>query len=320
MRIVMSGGAGFVGGALARRLRGRGNDVVGLVRSAASPGARALADIGCEVVVDDLFDTGRLATLMAGADGVIHAAGSYRIGISGAERPAMWDANVGTTTRMLDAAGKASVPRIVYVSTVNVFGNTKGKVVDETYRRNPADGFLSWYDETKFRAHEIAEEHIRHGALIVIVMPSQVYGPGDHSGFGEQMSLAHAGRLRYRAVDDVSVGLVHVDDLATGIVAALDGGRIGESYVLSGPRLTLADATAQAAALAGRGLPRLRIPSPLLRLMAPLGRLVGRANLREVVESSAGVTYWANHDKATRELAFTPRDFETGLRDTFGAG
>ena len=55
----------------------------------------------------------------------------------------MWDANVGTTERVLDAAIAEHVRRIVYVSTVNVFGNTHGAVVDETYRRDLAAGFLS---------------------------------------------------------------------------------------------------------------------------------------------------------------------------------
>jgi dihydroflavonol-4-reductase len=148
----------------------------------------------------------------------------------------MWDANVGTTTRVLDAAESAGVPRIVYVSTVNVFGNTHGQVVDETYRRDLGEDFLSWYDETKYGAHEIAQQRIVGGAPIVIVMPSQVYGPGDHSGFGEQLRLAFEGRLRYRAVDDVGVNLVHVDDLAAGIVAALDRGRVGSHTCSVGRR------------------------------------------------------------------------------------
>ena len=63
----------------------------------------------------------------------------------------MLDANVGATERVLDAATAAGVARIVYVSTVNVFGNTHGRIVDETYRRDPADGFVSYYDE-----HEVA--------------------------------------------------------------------------------------------------------------------------------------------------------------------
>jgi nucleoside-diphosphate-sugar epimerase len=232
----------------------------------------------------------------------------------------MWDANVGTTTRLLDAAMTARVPRIVYVSTVNVFGNTRGTVVDESFRRDVGQGFLSWYDETKFRAHEVAEERIGAGAPVVIVMPSQVYGPGDHSGFGEQMRLANEGRLPYRALDGVGVGLVQVDDLAEGIVAALDRGRVGESYVLSGPRTTMRDAVRMAAGLAGRRVPRLRLPTGLVRLMAPLGGRIGQPNLREVISASDGVTYWASSAKAERELGFRPRSIESGLRDTFGGG
>ena len=317
MRIVLTGGAGFVGGAVARVLRQRGDDVVALVRD--QKRAPALHDLGAQVVEDDLSDVNRMVEHFAEADAVIHAAGSYRVGIPKSERGAMWDANVGTTTRVLDAAEAARIPRIVYVSTVNVFGNTRGNVVDETYGRDLADGFLSWYDETKYGAHEVAEQRIAAGVPVVIVLPSQVYGPGDHSSFGEQLRLANTSRLPYRAFEDVGVGLVHVDDLAAGIVAALDGGVVGESYILSGPVTRLRDAVEIAARIGGHKPPRLRIPTRLLRVMAPLGRLMGQQNLAEVISSSAGVTYWATHDRATRELGFAPREIDQGLRDTFGA-
>jgi dihydroflavonol-4-reductase len=260
-----------------------------------------------------------LTEALRGADGLIHAAGSYRIGIPKSERGAMWDANVGTTTRMLDAAEAAGTPRIVYVSTGNVYGNTHGKVVDETYRRDLAEGFLSWYDETKYGAHEVAEQRIRDGAPVMIALPSQVYGPGDHSGFGEQIELAHAGRLRYRALEDVGVGLVHVDDLAAGIVATLDRGRPGQSYNLAGPGTTLGEAITLAATIGGRRPPAIHVPTALLRAMAPVGGLIGQPNLRELVSASAGVTYWLSADKATAELGFAARDLETGFNDMFGA-
>jgi dihydroflavonol-4-reductase len=317
VRVVVTGGAGFVGGAVIRALRGRGDSVVALVRDPAR--TRDLGADGVELLADDLSDVARLTDRLRGADAVIHVAGSYRIGITKAEQPAMLDANVGTTTRLLEAARAARVPKIVYVSTVNVFGNTRGAVVDETFRRDLASGFLSWYDETKYRAHEVAEQAALAGAPVVIVMPSQVYGPGDHSAVGEQMRLASRGKLRYGALDDVGLGMVHVDDLAAGIVAALDSGGAGEAYVLSGPRTTLREAVALAARVAGRRAPALHVPTALLRLMAPVGGLIGQPNLREVLAASDGVTYWATSDKAERELGFRPRDLETGLRDTFGA-
>jgi len=305
-----------VGGAIVRALRARGDQVVALVRDPRR--ATGIADTGAELIEDDLSDVTRLTEALRGADALIHAAGSYRIGIRRSERGAMWDANVGTTTRLLDAAEAAGTPRIVYVSTGNVYGNTRGVAVDESYRRDLAEGFLSWYDETKYGAHEVAEQRIAGGAPIVIVLPSQVYGPGDHSGFGEQLQLAHAGRLRYRALDDVGVGLVHVDDLAAGIVAALDRGRAGEAYNLAGPLTTLGDAIELAARIGGHRAPAIRLPTGLLSVMAPLGGLIGQPNLRELIAASAGVTYWLSSTKATVELGFGARDLDAGFRDTFG--
>jgi dihydroflavonol-4-reductase len=316
-RIVLTGGAGFVGGAVARVLRERGDVVVALVRDAKR--APALVELGAEIVEDDLSDVGRLREALHEADAVIHAAGSYRIGITKAKRGAMWDANVGTTTRILDAVEAAATPRIVYVSTVNVFGNTHGRIVDETYRRNLAEDFLSWYDETKYGAHEVAEQRIRDGAPVVIALPSQVYGPGDRSSVGDQLGRAHAGKLPYRAVDDVGLGFVHVDDLAAGMVTVLDRGAVGRSYVLSGPTTTLAEAIRTAAEIGGRTPPALRIPTGLLRAMTPLGGLIGQPNLAEVISSSAGVTYWASAARASEELGWEARGLEAGLRDTFGA-
>jgi dihydroflavonol-4-reductase len=260
---------------------------------------------------------------MAGADAAIHGAGLYKIGIPKSERPAMWEANVGATERVLDAAITARVPRIVYVSTNNVFGDTHGQIVDETYRRNPAEGFLSWYDETKYRAHEAAEHRIAAGAPILIAQPGQTYGPHDHSIASEQLERAHHGTLRYVGFADAGLGWVHVHDLADGIVSALDRGRIGEAYSLAGECLRLDESITIAARVGGRRPPRLRVPLGLLRLLTPindrLGGLPGLPqNLTETLRASAGVTYWAKHDKATRELGFNPRGLEQGVADTWG--
>ncbi|HEY7736063.1 MAG TPA: NAD-dependent epimerase/dehydratase family protein [Candidatus Limnocylindrales bacterium] len=320
MQVFVTGGAGFIGSHVVALLRARGDDVVATVRDRGR--ASALVGLGCRIVESDLADASVLAELIRGADAAIHIAGSYRIGIRPSERAAMWDANVGTTQRVLDAAIAAGVGRIVYVSTNNVFGDTGGRIVDETYRRDPDAGFVSWYDETKFRAHEAAEARIRRGAPVVIAQPGGVYGPGDHSEAGAQLLAASRGELRYLAVADAGLAWVHVDDVAAGIVAVLDRGRIGEAYSLAGDCLRLGEAIGLAAHARGRRPPRLRVPTALLRAIAPLADRVGGLpglppNLTEVIRASDGVTYWASHDKATRELGWRPRPFEQGLRDTF---
>ena len=150
----------------------------------------------------------------------------------------MWDANVGTTERVLDAAIAEGVPRIVYISTVNVFGNTKGAVVDETYRRDLAEGFLSCYDETKYRAHEAAEARIAQGAPIVIVMPSQVYGPHDHSLASEQL---HAGLPRDAPLPRVQLARHRLGPRRRprrGDPRRARPGAVGERYCLAGAATT----------------------------------------------------------------------------------
>jgi nucleoside-diphosphate-sugar epimerase len=167
--------------------------VVAIVRDPGAETARRLGASGARLVHGDLGSEPDLRRVMTGAAGAIHIAGSYEVGIPASERPVMYEANVGATQRVLDAATAAGVPRIVYISTLNVFGNTRGRVPDETYRRDLTEGFLSYYDETKYVAHVAAETRIQAGAPVVIVQPGVVYGPGDTSGIGAQLKAADDG-------------------------------------------------------------------------------------------------------------------------------
>jgi dihydroflavonol-4-reductase len=318
--IFVTGAAGFIGSRVARLLRERGDDVVAVVRDPDS--ATALRDLGVRLVAGDLGSEDAIRAAMSGSDAAIHIAGIYRIGIPASERPAMYEANVEVTRRVLDAAVAEALPRTVYISTVNVFGNTRGRVVDETFRPDPADGFLSYYQETKYLAHLAAEARIAAGAPILIVLPGTVYGANDHSGPGAQLKAAFDGTAHFVALGGLGITTTYVDDLAAGIVAALDRGRIGESYVMCGDKMRLREAMEIAARVAGRRLPRLSVPDSLLRMgvrLAPNGgAMLGLApNLAEIASAAVGVTYWASHAKATAELGYKSRDLAIGVRDAF---
>ena len=321
MRVFVTGGAGFIGRSVCRQLRARDDEVVAVVRD---PGrATDLEEMGCEVRAGDLTSPEALSGGMRGCDGVIHLAGSYKVGVPAKDRPQMYDANVGTTHRVLGAAISTGVPRIVHVSTVNAFGNTRGKIVDETYRRDVTKGFVSYYDETKYLAHVAARELADSGAPILIAMPGTTYGPGDHSAMGDQLQQAYEGRLRVTALTDAGVSPAHVDDVAGAIVAMLSQGRVGESYILAGRNMRLSEALEIAARIGGHSPPRITVPVGLLRAMARLGpvgsKALGQPNFAEVVSSADGVTYWASSAKASLKLGYTPRDLEAGLRDSFGS-
>jgi dihydroflavonol-4-reductase len=280
--------------------------------------ATRLRELGCELVEGDLRSTQVLEAAIGSSDAVFHAAAIYRIGIPASERPAMFEVNVRGTERVLDAAVAAGATRVVYVSTNNVFGNTRGELVDETFERRAA-GYVSVYDETKLLAHRAALERIDRGAPIVIVQPGGVYGPGDHSAVGPLLERAARGKLVLLPFPTVGLNFVHVDDVAQGIVLAHDRGKVGESYVLGGEVATLREAVDKAFAIAGVPPRVIHVPTGLIRLAVPFGPLV-RRNLREFVSASDGVTYWGTDAKARRELGYAPRDLETGLRQMFAGG
>lgn len=322
MRAFVTGATGFIGSRVAQRLRQRGDDVVALVRSPQKAGP--LRQLGCEIVEGDLTSAEAIRQGVQGADAVLHIAADYRIGIAKEKQVQLEQANVEGTALVLDAAIAAGAAKIVHVSTGNVFGNTHGTTVDETYHRDVSKGFLSTYDETKYRAHQIALERIAAGAPVVIVQPGAVYGPGDRSQIANMIRQTREGKMKLLMFPDFALDYVHVDDVADGIVAAHDRGRVGESYILGGQAATLRELITTVAELSGRTPPTRAIPGALIRASVPLGPIVGKAmgmgpNLAELVRTSDGVTILMTDAKARQELGYAPRGLEEGLRETLAA-
>ena len=233
MRAFVTGGGGFIGGELVRQLRAR---VTTWLRwCARSPAPIGSRELGCELIEGDLatMPAASLQSAIRGSDAVFHVAGSYRIGIRASERAAMYAANVVATQHVLDAAISVGVPRSVHVSTVNVYGNTHRLVVDETFERPQPPRYLSYYDETKHLAHLAAEERMAAGAPILIALPPRSTDPTTPQA-GTTLSQAMAGTLPAITFPDLGLSLVHVEDLAAGILLVHDRGRVGEEYVLGG--------------------------------------------------------------------------------------
>jgi nucleoside-diphosphate-sugar epimerase len=310
VRVFITGATGFVSGNVARRLVARGVTVRALVRDV----TRAPSLSGAELVPGDLANEEALRVGMDGTDAVIHGAAMYEIGLTRERRARMFEANVRGTAHVLSAAKAAGIPRVVHISTIAVFGNTHGQIVDESYRRTDPT-YTSYYEETKVKAHEIAEGFIGDGLPLVIVQPGQVYGPGDHSGFGGLLNSFAHGRLPLLPFPELGLNLTFVDDVASGIVLALDRGAVGRSYVVGGEIVRARDAFATLGRVLGRSAPRWHLPDAALRLAALV-----RPQLHEVITSSNGVTFWATDARARTELGYAPRSLETGLRETYARG
>ena len=318
MKAFVTGATGFIGGKLAERLRARGDDVVALVRSPRK--ADRLRELGCQMAEGDLGDEGAIRAGVSGCDAVFHVGAVYKVGVRASEHPAMYDANVEGTKRVMDAATDAGVARIVYVSTNGINGNTHGQIVDETFARPPEE-FLSYYEETKYLAHQEAKARIERGAPILIAQPGGVYGPGDTSQLGIFIDQVRKGRMPVKVFPEAGFNFVFIEDLVDGILLVHDKGRIGETYILGGELATVDRLIELVARFSGRRPPRFTLPPLFVKMAIPLGPVIGPLfklppNFREGIRSAQGVTYWGTHEKAMRELGYAPRDMETGLRQT----
>ncbi len=240
MKVFVTGATGFVTGTVTLQLLARGDEVRALVRDASR--AQTLARAGVDLFTGDLSDGAALHRGMGGVDAVVHGAAVYEVGISPSQRSAMFAANVTGTERVLEAALDAGVRRVAYISTVAVFGNTQGQVVDESYTRTGP--YTSYYEETKVQAHDIALRFAARGLPVSIAQPGGVYGPGDTSGMGGLMRDFVRGRLPFVPFPDTGINFVHVEDAARGIVLVLDRGQAGRAYVLGGEIARVADAFA----------------------------------------------------------------------------
>lgn len=314
MRYFITGATGFVGGVLADQLIDEGHDVVVLARDLDK--AARLAGRGAEIHQGDVTDKDSMREPMRGADGVFHVAAIYKVGVA---NPAPLEAaNVGGTRNVLELMDELNIPKGVYTSTLAVFSDTKGRMVDESYRY---DGpHLSAYDRTKWEAHyRVAQPMIEQGLPLVIVQPGAIYGPGDTSALADTFAQALEGKLP-AVPGRVAYCWSHVSDVAEAHRLAMDRGEVGESYIVAGPPATLREAIDLACRIAGRRPPRFEIPPGLLRGVAGLATglakllppLAGSAEMARVV---AGSTYLGDNTKARTELGYSPRSLEDGFAE-----
>jgi dihydroflavonol-4-reductase len=318
MKVFLTGGTGFLGGALARRLRQRGDEVLALVRDRGK--AKALTREGCEIVSGDLSDISVLASAMSDCDAAVHAAAVFEVGVPESERVRLTVANIAGTRRILQAARQSELARLIYVSTVAVFGNTRGSVADESTPL--AEDAATYYEWTKIRAHCLVRRAATEGLPVVTVLPSTIYGAGDRSQLGQIMRQFLQGRAPLMLFpDSAGFSLVHVDDVAAGILLALDDGQVCHEYILGGEIATMRALMRRLAEVAGRPAPEHGVPPLVLRHLLPRARRLAHnlgfpANVREAVGALDGYTYWASHAKAARELGYESRSLREGLRQT----
>jgi dihydroflavonol-4-reductase len=312
---LVTGGTGFVGGALVRRLAAAG----GGVRVLARPGGnrRLLEGLPIDVVEGDLGDDASLRRALHGCRRVFHVAALYTLWEP--DRRHFYEVNVEGTRRLLRAAAEAGVSRVVYTSTVGALGiPADGRPGTEETPVSLAD-MVGDYKRSKFLAEEVAREFARGGLPVVIVNPSTPVGPGDLKPTPTGQMIVDFLRGRMWAYVDTGLNLVDVEDVAAGHLLAAERGRIGERYILGGQDLALPEIFAVLGRLSGIRPPRLRLPVGAVLPLACCAewaaeRLTGRPPLLAAdAVRMARKRMFFDSGKAVRELALPQSPVEEAL-------
>ncbi len=315
-RVLVTGGTGFVGSAVLRALLSRGYGVRVLVRPDSTRGN--LADLDCEIAEGDMTDRASLLRAMKGVRFAFHVAGDYRLWARNPEE--IVRNNVEGTRAVMGAALQSGVERVVYTSSVAVLKPIPGVAADETSRM-PEGEATGAYKKSKIAAHALVEAMIaRDGLPAVIVSPSTPIGPRDIKPTPTGRIIVNAAMGRMPAYVDTGLNLVHVDDVAEGHVLALERGKPGGHYILGGQDVTLRAMLASIADCAGRRAPRIRLPRAPIYPLALAAEITGRLTGRTPFLTLDGLRMSKHHmffssAKAARELGYTARPFEAGIRD-----
>jgi dihydroflavonol-4-reductase len=313
--ILVTGASGFLGSAIAAALRVRGHDIRVLARPSSPRTNLNPADTLCE---GDLRDRASLAAALKGARYLFHVAADYRLWARDPEEIAR--NNLEGTRLIMEEALSAGVDRIVYTSSVATLKPIEGGSATEDRPLAEGEG-IGAYKRSKVAAERLVEAMIqRDGLPAVIVNPSTPIGPRDVRPTPTGRIIVEAASGRMPAFVETGLNLAHVDDVASGHLAALDRGRIGERYILGGDNVFLADMLADIARLVGRRPPTVKLPRTMLYPIAYGAEVLASLRGVEPFITMDGLRMARHHmffddSKARRELGYVSRPYREGLAD-----
>jgi nucleoside-diphosphate-sugar epimerase len=316
--VFVTGGSGFIGGRLIRRLVADGRRVRGLARS--DDAAEKVAGAGAEPVRGDLSDP---AALRAGAEGcelAFHAAASV---LEWGPREEFVRANVDGTERVLDACREAGVRRLVHVGTeaATMAGQPLVKI-DETAPLRPDS--KADYCATKALAEQAVRAANGDRLQTVVVRPRLVWGEGDTTILPGVVEAVRAGRFRWIAGGRHETSTTHVDNVVQGLVLGAEQGRPGEAYfVTDGDPVVFRDFITELVGTHGVEIPDKGVPKGLASAVAAGSEAVFRTLRLKGPPPLTRMAYWLSAlectidiSKAREELGYAPvRTIEDGMAE-----
>ena len=309
MTVLVTGAAGFVGSAVVRKLVAQGASVRAFVRPTSD--VDNLADLPVELVLGDVRHRPTIDRAIKGCEAVFHVAADYRLWVP--ERDVMFESNVTGTRNVMEAAAETGVPRIVYTSSVATLGLAEaGNAANEDTPATSAD-MIGPYKQSKFEAEAVVRAMVaEQGLPAVIVHPSTPIGPWDRRPTPTGQLIVEAAAGHMPAYVDTGLNVVHVDDVATGHLLALEHGKPGERFILGGENLTLKEILTEIAGITGRPAPRFQVPHNVVMPIAAMAEMWSWISHREPFVTLDGVRLarkrmYFSSSRAIERLGYRPR-------------
>ncbi|CAG0966271.1 Aurachin B dehydrogenase [Anaerolineales bacterium] len=313
---LVTGATGHVGNVLVRKLLERGEKV----RAMILPGEcrESISGLEVEKFEGDVLDMDSVFESMRGIRGVFHLAGI--ISIMPGANPSVRKVNVEGTKNVLRAAMERGIKKLIYTSSIHAMQRVEEGVIDENvpYDMNNPYGA---YDRSKAEATLEVLNATETGLEAVIACPTGVIGPYDFRGSMMGSLIHDAAVAKPTLYVDGAYDFVDVRDVAEGLISAVENGKRGESYILSGQKISVRYLLETIREITGRNFFQMKIPFDLARfaaLFTPMYYQLANATPRftpyslEVLQSNSNIS----HAKATQELGYLPRSLYESIKDT----
>lgn len=314
MKIAVTGASGHVGANLCRSLLAEGHQVKALDHK----NSDSLKGLDVELIHGSLDDLDALRRLFKGVEVVFHLAAI--ISIHG-QKDKLTEVNIEGTKNLIKVLRENGVRRLIHFSSIHALSyQPLNKPMDENRELITDKGM--WYEITKARAEQLVFESTLSGLDAVIVNPTAIVGPYDFKPSLVGTVLIRLYKNALPALVPGGYNWVDVRDVVQGAIAAMNSGRSGERYILSGNWVSVKDLAIIVEKVTGKKINKFMIPTIVAKIGVPFitayAKIMGQeplytyGSLRTLVEANPNIS----HNKASQELGYAPRDFETTVRDT----
>jgi dihydroflavonol-4-reductase len=312
MKFFITGGNGFIGSHVVKKLIEQGHSVRCLLRPTSK--LHRLDNLNYEIQYGDIRDKESLKQGMAGCDGVIHLASL-----------SSWDSIteqhsdeivIAGTQNLLEAAQAMGQLRCVYVSSAAAVNGSLQPTLHNENSSFSLTGKSYGYAIAKHRAEALCQQFVKAGLPIVIVNPTEVYGPLDTEQVtcGTLIDFLNSNPV---IVPQGGTSIVHVEDVATGIIQAWKTGKSGERYILGGENLTVKELAELTLNIQGQQKPIVTLPSAVILTLAWLGKQLKIPMPFNPSIIPYAIRYWMmDNSKARHELGIEFRSARDVLEPT----